>query len=620
MSNLPENPQGQPERHKVHHSYIWFASIQVFFSLIIVAVFSAFAVLAELYATDSPDFTGALIFIILGVLALFILIVGIVFLYQFFSYKHLWYELGTEEFSLYSGIFSKNRVHVPYQRIQSVNQRASFLQRIFGICMISIDTAGGATNKAILVPYLKKSDGERLRSELFARKAYLTNAGSRADAATSAATVPAATQSQSVWAAPDAATAGVPGATIAAAPVPGATTSNVLDAPAEAFSNVQGVFDTATFDMGEPSYQHGLTNKELFFTGLFKNAYFLVVVLVFACSMMGIIAPLADTALGQFFIEEGVDFVLSAFSNSAVWFIVAIVAAVMLIGWVLSIVYTLVYLGGFKASRRDSRIEVEYGLLQHQVHGVDIDRVQSVIIKQGAIYRLLGRCELKLGKIDAMTQQEAQQQQQQNNVNIQQLQQGLLVHPFVKMNEVPGILQGLVPEFADVPTETIKLPKHALRRALIRRALWQGSGFWLAVFVAIVHIPLVVLVNNGVLASDEINLSVFNTIAIACYALCVVLLVFDIIRAVLWFKGSGFGYNKYFMQIANAGLSRESISFPRKKIQFGYLRTNPIQRLAKVATINVRSAAGTVGTTMSLVDVSEEDAVAWMEWLKPLRK
>jgi len=73
------------------------------------------------------------------------------------------------------------------------------------------------------------------------------------------------------------------------------------------------------------------------------------------------------------------------------------------------------------------------------------------------------------------------------------------------------------------------------------------------------------------------------------------------------------------MQVSNGGLSRESVSFPRQKIQFGCVRTNPFQRMAKTATLKAVIAAGVGGTTISLVDVTEEDAAHWMEWLEPRR-
>ncbi len=112
-------------------------------------------------------------------------------------------------------------------------------------------------------------------------------------------------------------------------------------------------------------------------------------------------------------------------------------------------------------------------------------------------------------------------------------------------------------------------------------------------------------------------LSILNTIALVLYVVCAVILILDAIAAVMWFRRSGFAYNKRFMQIANGGFGFESVSFPRKKIQFGYTRGNPFQRASKVLTIHARTAAGVGGTTLSLKDVSREDAEAWLDWLTP---
>ena len=187
---------------------------------------------------------------------------------------------------------------------------------------------------------------------------------------------------------------------------------------------------------------------------------------------------------------------------------------------------------------------MEYGLLQHTFQGIDIDRVQSVVVKQSFIRRLLGYCELSLGKIDAATGEDSSNKQ--NTL----ANQGIIIHPFVKMNRVPEILAGLVPEFSDLPQEAKPVAKVALRRAVLRR-------------------------------------------------------------------GSGFAYNEHFMQVSNGGLSRETVSFPRQKIQFGCTKSNPLQRRAGTDTLLATTAAGSGGTTTTLIDASHADAMAWLDWLKP---
>ena len=601
---LPQQPMPQePPRHHVHHSYIWLGSIQAgaaMFFVVLVSGFSGFVgALAdgETIGGDLP-----LLMLVIGAIVLgLVLIIGLVALFQWLSYKHLYYIIGPEEFNLYSGIFNKKRVHVPYQRIQSVDQRASLLQRVFGVCTVSIDTAGGSNNKAVQVPYVQKSQAEQLRTELFARKQYATAV--QEGMAPQEAAVAVAAASGVVL--PQAGAAGQ----AAVAGSAGQAPHNVLDAPAEIWTDVRGVFGGSAVDTGKVTYEYGLSNKELLFTGLSNNTAFVLVILgilggaaQFASQMAPVLTGMVDPIVGQFVLLSG-----QLFGGNLVAAGVALVLVIAAVMWLLSIVGSAISFGGFRACRRDNRIEVERGLLQHQFQGVSVDRVQSVIVKQSFIRRLLGYCELSLGKIDAAAESSDEQQKS--------LSQGLVVHPFVKMSRVPEILAGLVPEFAGVPVESTPVAPVALRRALIRRGIIQGTGLWLAVIIAIGQ-----LCSNAFIVPDGdgvIALFYINTGAFIGYALCLVLFVLDLVGAVLWFRGSGFAYNEHFMQVSNGGFARETVSFPRKKIQFGYTKTNPFQRRARTATVSARTAAGVGGTTIRLIDVCEEDARSWLDWLKP---
>lgn len=584
----PLQDPSQPIRHKVHHSYIWLGSLQVAGMLFVIALFSTFSSIIGALSEGNPIGPGdGLPLMVVGILVVvgIIVVVGLTAIVQTLSFNHLYYELGPDEFNLYSGIFNKKRVHVPYQRVQSVNQKATLIQRLAGVCTVNIDTAGGSANKAVTIPYLQNSEAERLRTELFARKQAILSGQTYA-----------AVQARQ-------------GAQFGYAPVGSAGEGNVLDMPAEIFTDVRGVFGGAAVDTGRVSYEYGMSNKELVFTGLSNNTGFILVVLAVIGSVAGLVQQILSTAIGRMVVDGGVDFVVKSFAGNTVWAITGVVIVVFLVVWLFSIIGTCISYGGFKARRRDSRIEVEHGLLQHQFHGVDIDRVQSVVIKQSFIRRILGYCELSLGKIDAVSEGEEGQQKSLNP-------QGLVIHPFVKMSRVPEILAGLVPEFADVPTDNRPVAKVALRRAIVRRTVLQGDGFWLAVVVAAGQIATNALVPLSSL--DAANILFFvNTGAVVLYVLCVLLAVLNVVSAVLWYRGSGFAYNQRFMQISNGGFSRESVSFPRKKIQYGFTKTNPFQRNAKVATINARTAAGIGGTTLRLMDVSEQDANTWLDWVKP---
>ena len=187
-----------------------------------------------------------------------------------------------------------------------------------------------------------------------------------------------------------------------------------------------------------------------------------------------------------------------------------------------------------------------------------------------------------------------------------------------------GIVAGLVPEFSDLPQEAKPVAKVALRRAVLRQSIWFGGGFWLAVVVTVCLMVFGWV--NGEVATGGIELDSedlfllsigWNVIVVGGYALAAVLFIVDIVNAVLWARESSFAYNHRFMQVSNGGLSRETVSFPRQKIQFGCTKSNPLQRRAGTDTLLATTAAGSGGTTTTLIDASHADAMAWLDWLKP---
>jgi len=628
----PQPAEGEPVKHHVHHSYMWLESIRILVVVALAVLVTNFSTIVGVIADGGLDGlpTGlALALVAGGSLLAILVVVGIVVAMRVVSYKHLYFIVGPEEFTLCSGVFSKKRVHVPYQRVQSIDQRATLLQRIFGVCTVLIDTAGGASNKAITVPYVTKQQAEWLRAELYNRKNHL--AAVAAGVVGTAVTVPGAPSASAAAspAAPAASPAVAPAPGIAAgAAAPGAPASvgqpafgNVLDIGSQAWDEVGGLFAGAGVDTGRVTYEYGLTNKELFLTGLSGSTsagLILLGLIVGLLQLVGNAFELFGDAANSV-VASAVSYATSQAMGAVVGLVVVPFIVVLLVLWLLSALGTCVSYGGFKARRRDNRIEVEYGLLKHSFQGLAVDRVQSVSINQTFIRRLLGYCEISLGKIDAAEGENASNNQNANEL----LNKGLVVHPFVKVSRVPEILAGLIPEFADLPQDSIPVAKVALRRALIRRGIVQGGGFWCAVAAAILAAVLAAVgaaIESGALyleSDDLFLLSMGSVAAMGLFALAAILFVIDIIGAVLWARESSFAFNRRFMQVSNGGLSRTTISFPRQKIQFGCARSNPLQRRAGTRTLLATTAAGQGGTTTTLVDVPAEDAAAWLDWLKP---
>ncbi len=596
----------EPIRHQVHHSYIWLGTLRVVlvvFVAVVISMFSSIVGAISEGVRGGGAEIGFVIAVTVGIsIVAFLVFTGIVFLVHWLAYKRLYYVLGPDEFNLYSGIITKKRVHVPYNKVQSVDQKASLLQRIAGVRTLYIDTAGGANNKAIVVPYVTKHDAEWLRSELFARKDASIRGVSYQESVRFRSQTAQCPQKPGV-------------------PVPlGAEREgrNILDVGQEAWDELGGVFAGEAYDGGHVSYEYGLSNKELIFAGLSNNTSFVVLLMGIIIGIVELIGSALDIlptdevdVFSTMVRDTGMHVI-----QSGMFAFAAVIIGIILVVWILSVIGSCIGYGGFRARRRESRIEVEYGLLQHTFQGVDIERVQAVVITQSFIRRLFGYCEVSLAKVDANVEGD-------DGKNAR-AKRGVVIHPFVKIAKVPEILAGLVPEFEDVPTDRRKVAPVALRRALTRRCIVQGAGFWLAIIVVAFQLTMGLWLDDavvrmhvpgGYLTMDAHGLC--SSICLICYILAVVITIVSAIGAVLWARSSSFAFNRRFMQVTNGGFSISTVTFPRQKIQYGYTKTNPLQRMAHTATIKVRTAAGVGGTTYALIDVMQEDAEAWLTWIEP---
>lgn len=638
-AQVPESLR--PGKHKVHHSYIWLGGLGAAATIIVITAISMFgSLMGSLSDIASAVFVVPIA--IAGGILMMLAVFALVFLVQWLSWKHLSYELLPEEFNLYSGILNKQRRHVPYQRVQSVNQQAGVLQRVLGVCDVKIDTAGGASNDAIMLKFVRTSEAEALRSEIFRRKKILLAGGAIdefGNAFVSGAVVPSAWMIANAGGneravriafgeSPEAVQACVAvdatGA-YAASAAAGQPLGNVLDGADEVLQDIRGVFGGEEVATGSVSYETGLSNKELLFAGLSGAAGHFGVIIAGIVGVASFVAQVFESSI-QSWTEDAVEGVVAGTAlegapssdaaaalggafNAVAWEVALWAVLCVLALWAFSVIGSVVQYGGFRVRRRENRIEVEHGLLQRAFHGVDVDRVQTVIIKQSFVRRLIGYCELSVGKIDSLNTDDSNAQS--TSVH------GLVIHPFVKVSRVPEILDGVVPEFSDVPEETVRPASVALRRAIVRRCVIRSVSFWLLVVLAAAYMGFMRMAFSGLVAIDP---ALFSVVQIAFFVYCgffVLVFVLNVVDAVLWYRRSALGCNRTFMSMTNGGLSVKTSIVPRRKIQYGFIKTNPFQRMAHVAIVNARTAAGVGGTTETLWDVSEEDAAAWIEWVRP---
>lgn len=620
------------EKHRLHHSYVWLGTLRtVPYILIAIIASGGGSLVAEIMGERGAFFGYA--FLAVGCLVLTLLIAGVVLLVRYVSYRFIWYEFDTMEFSYYSGILSKKRVHVPYQKVQSVNERASLLQRLVGVYSVRIETAGGADNKAVLVSYLNRAATERMRNELFLHK-QLIDAGWSAEAIdahfaalsqqpfsdtgvsrlSQAPVPPWVLEAQGRM---EEGQVGPENVVYGAAPSSsGAITStdNILDQPAAFVYDVRGVFGGAAVDTGRVTYEYGLSNKELLFAAISgKSSWSLAVV-----GVVSALASLLTFFLDAHIINErqaelGAQLLFTSLSPTPILFgFLASLLGFLFFIWVVLIAGSCLSYGGFKARRRGDRIEVEHGIITHVVHGMSIERIQSVKIHQTFFQRLLGYCSVSYGRVAATIDSSSDQS---NSLE----QASLVVHPFLPLKRVNEVVSQLTPEYAIRPEASRHVAPVARRRAVTRRAVLQGFGFWMLVVVLVSWCSMQALVfsdDTMSLAEQHGFVDAGSLVVIALVVVAFVIAAVEIIGALLWYRHAAFGYDDRSLTLVNGGFSVDTTTVPRNKIQMAYIKTNPLQRHAQVATIVAVDAAGS-GSSERLIDVSVTDANQWLTWVQP---
>lgn len=645
------------QRHKLHHSYIWLSAVRslpyVLVALVVSIGPAAGSLIEDLGNIDASNMGLPIIF---GATVLFLLILeGIIIGAAAIGYRYRWYEFGVSEFSSYWGIFNKNRSHIPYQRIQSVNEKMSLLQRIVGVCTVTVETAGGENNKALVIPYVEKSAAERIRREVFMRKSLMASGltPQEADERMQALVAQERMQAEGSFAAANvpvglngfSGAVGTPGA-----PIPpwelqaqqqavlqqtqqmpqgvpqqiqqgafpqsqqGASpTTNVLDMPADVMDDMRGIFAHAEVDTGKVTCEFGLSNKELLLSALSSKTSFAFVLLGVISAPATLLGGLVDARIISSS-EAVYSAAWQAMSSSFGMLFLLFILGILLVLWLISVGSSCLTYAGFRSRRRGNRIEVERGLITHVFSGMDVERIQSIHIHQSFFQRLLKCCSVAYGRVGAM-----EENGNSDGANSSEADK-LVVHPFLPLSRVQEVIEGLTPEYRTLPQPTRHVDKKALRRALTRRVIWQGLGFWLLVVLVCTWAEL------GVFVSSELSqeffpgmtlLQVMLLITGIVGALIVVIAVFEAINAVLWYRLAAMGWDRFGFTIVNGGFSTDSVTIPRTKIQAALIRTNPLQRHAKVASVIVNTAAGVGSTRHRLIDVSRGDAEEWLTWACP---
>lgn len=98
-----------------------------------------------------------------GLLAIFFLIFSIL------QYRRFSFYVSGDQFIVEKGVINRDKINVPFERIQTVNTTQNVIQRLLSVVGLRIDTAGSA-HKEIEIPALERSYAYQLQQYLLARR------------------------------------------------------------------------------------------------------------------------------------------------------------------------------------------------------------------------------------------------------------------------------------------------------------------------------------------------------------------------------------------------------------------------------------------------------------------
>lgn len=575
--------------HKVHSSYIWLGAIRSFiliFGIIIASSPSWIPGLMGIYKAPgvSEKISLNLAVIIIAVILAIIISYAFALLYHLISYKFITYTFSKGELTLKRGVFIKKNVHIPYARIQTVDLTSSFLQRIVGVSDVTIDTAGGSSNARVKIPYVRQTSAEVLRLLVYILKKVALNEATYEDLEKMLPSI-----------------------------------SNMLNEPSsrsKSASNMLDYLDNVMSEMGSIDGGRGITDAETDASIGLKNSELIFSAITgthtFAC-LGFLVVGIYSFAILQNYIPSGSytgsDIIIGWFSNtiSNNFFVIAsiILAGALILSWISISVRDAFNYAGFECRRKGTRLEVEHGLFQHSTQSVDLDKIQEIKVKQGFLRQLLG-----YASISALT---ITSNQTGSNEEKRRTSTGVVLHPFIKLDRVEGVISNILPEFEFSLKTGKRVARVALRRSIIRDTIIKNFGFWCLVLYAAFYLTYNVFI-DGTLAF-MLNAQL-NSISLVVIPICLAIMILGMINAILWYSSSSFDCTEAFIQVRRGGLHRFFVTIPKRRVQWIYTSINPFQERAGTVTLNIRSAAGSGGTTTRLIDLMSVDAGACLNWIK----
>lgn len=364
-------------------------------------------------------------------------------IYAIARYFTLRYLLSADELVIREGVFIKRTRSIPYARIQNIDMTTNPFHRLFRVANVKIETASGGTEAEASLSVLSLDAVAAMRGRVFA--------GATPDRE--------AVDSEAISDPPELASFG-PGA---AEPLPN---TGSLGEPA-ATSAAKAVRRDPAQSSGK--LVHSMTLDDVVSYGMMSNRGFAIV-----AALLGIV--------WQFDIRDRIQFSLPDFSTprTAALAIVILVLLGLFGIWLLSVVWAVLRLYGFRLTREGEDLRTTCGLFTRHVKTTPRHRVQFLAVRERLLHRWFGRLAIR-------TETAGGDMSSQSGVHRN------WIVPLARREELPNLLAEIQPGTSFEDVEWRSIDSRALRRLfrkglvfalVVSGALYFVIGLWTLIALA----------------------------------------------------------------------------------------------------------------------------------------
>jgi putative membrane protein len=450
------------------------------------------------------------------------------------KYATVRYAIDAQNFIISSGVLEKQLRTIPLSRIQNVNIKRGLIHRMIGVAELRIETASGAGAEAEL-SVVSLLEAETLRQQLLATVSIAQTVAVGPMNANDAVSIGAAT-------APSSAdgqghrSGELAGAMVGAAPVAARTLY-------EASAGRLLLSGATTLRIGTV-------------IGLIFGVFFFI---------RGDESEASAVRQLVSFLERN--------GLTGAWGILAITAAIILAGWLVSIGWSLVSLWDFRLEQTGKRLQRQHGLLTQVQSSFSAARIQVLRVSAPPLHRLLG-----IWRLSAVTAGSFAEQQDASSS---------VVAPVVRREEISPLLDRLLPGLSLEGIAWRAVSRRAIRRAFVR------YSFWLTVLI-------------GLLAWRW-----DRTVAWGLPGALATGLGFGI----LYWRALRYAITDEALYVRSGIFLRRFEVIPRDKVQAVLVSANPIQRRIGLARLEVVTAGSGFGASADIPDLDAQDAIELQEAL-----